>query len=73
MSGNQHLVPSLAKRGCRIVGTRDAKKEKRQKQPADWRLALEQIGRELRKVYRRPARLSRRLRAVVLRLERKTR
>jgi hypothetical protein len=47
-------------------------KKKTRKQPADWRFALEQIGRELRKVYRRPERLSRRLRAVILRLERKT-
>jgi hypothetical protein len=48
------------------------RKKKTQKQPTDWRFAVEQIGRELRKVYRRPQRLSRRLRAVMLRLERKT-
>jgi hypothetical protein len=46
-------------------------KKKIPKQSAEWRVTLEQIGRELRKVYRRPARLSRRLRAAVSRLERK--
>jgi hypothetical protein len=50
-----------------------ATKKKIQKQPAEWRFALEQIGRELRKVYRRPDRLSRRLRAAISRLERKKR
>jgi hypothetical protein len=36
-------------------------------------MALEQIGRELRKMYRRPQRLPRRLRALVTRLEPKSR
>jgi hypothetical protein len=48
-----------------------ATKKKIRKQPTEWRFALEQIGRELRKAYRRPERLSRRLRAVISRLERK--
>jgi hypothetical protein len=50
-----------------------ATKKKIQKQSAEWRFTLEQIGRELRKVYRRPDRLSRRLRAAISRLERKHR
>jgi hypothetical protein len=35
------------------------------KESADWRFILEQIGRELRKVYQGPERLPRRLRAAV--------
>jgi hypothetical protein len=45
--------------------------KKKQQQSGEWRFTLEQIGRELRKVYRRPERLSRRLRAAISRLERK--
>jgi len=37
----------------------------------EWRFAMEQIGRELGKIYRQPKRLPRRLRAVVTQLERK--
>jgi hypothetical protein len=36
---------------------------------SDWLSTMELIGRELRKVYRRPKRLTRRLRALVRRLE----
>jgi hypothetical protein len=43
--------------------------KKTQKQSADWRFTLEQIGRELRKVYQRPERLPRRLRAALAQLE----
>jgi hypothetical protein len=32
--------------------------------PSDWRFTIEQIGRELRKIYRHPQRLPRRLRAL---------
>ena len=39
--------------------------------PTEWRFAMEQIGRELGKIYRQPKRLPRRLRAVVTQLERK--
>ena len=39
--------------------------------PTDWRFTMEQIGRELGKIYRQPKRLPRRLRAVVTQLERK--
>jgi len=35
----------------------------------DWRLTMEQIGRELGKIYQQPKRLPRRLRAVVMQLE----
>jgi hypothetical protein len=48
------------------------RKKKTQKQSANWHFTFEQIGRELRKVYQRPERLSRRLRAVVTQLERAT-
>jgi hypothetical protein len=42
----------------------------RQKQkPSDWPFTMEQIGRELRKIYRRPERLPRRLRTLVRGLE----
>ena len=40
-------------------------------EPTDWRFAIEQIGRELGKIYRQPKRLPRRLRAVVTQLKRK--
>ena len=40
-------------------------------EPTDWRFAIEQIGRELGKIYRQPKRLPRRLRAVVTELKRK--
>ena len=42
-------------------------------EPTDWRFAIEQIGRELGKIYRQPKRLPRRLRAVVTELKRKVR
>jgi len=73
LSGNDHLVPALTEMGAEQsgFGPAMATKKKIQKQSAEWRFAMEQIGRELRKVYRRPERLSRRLRAVVSRLERK--
>jgi hypothetical protein len=35
----------------------------------DWRVTMEQIGRELGKIYRQPKRLPRRLRGVVMQLE----
>jgi hypothetical protein len=42
----------------------------RQKQkPSDWPSTMEQFGRELRKIYRRPEQLPRRLRALVTGLE----
>jgi len=37
--------------------------------PSDWPSTMEQIGRELRQIYRRAERLSRRIRALVRRLE----
>ena len=40
-------------------------------EPTDWRFAIEQIGRQLGKIYRQPKRLPRRLRAVVTQLKRK--
>jgi len=40
-------------------------------EPTDWRFTMEQIGQELGKIYQRPKRLPRRLRAVVMQLERK--
>jgi hypothetical protein len=40
-------------------------------EPTDWRSTMEQIGRELGKIYRQPKRLPQRLRAVVTQLERK--
>jgi len=40
-------------------------------EPTDWRFAMEQIGRELGRIYRQPKRLPRRLRAVVTELKRK--
>jgi len=40
-------------------------------EPTDWQSTMEQIGRELGKIYRQPKRLPRRLRAVVTQLERK--
>jgi hypothetical protein len=40
-------------------------------EPNDWRLAMDQVGRELRKIYRQPKRLPRRLRVLVTDLERK--
>jgi len=39
--------------------------------PTDWQFTMEQIGRELGKIYRRPGQLPPRLRAVVMQLERK--
>jgi len=42
-----------------------AMRPRRKDNPPDWRLAMEQIERELHKVYRRPERLPRRLRALV--------
>jgi hypothetical protein len=39
-------------------------------QPTDWRFTMEQIGRELGKIYREPKQLPRRLRGVVMQLER---
>ena len=44
---------------------------RKRNEPSDWRPTMEQIGRELGKIYRQPKRLPRRLRAVVTQLERK--
>jgi hypothetical protein len=46
--------------------------DRKKYEPSDWRFTVEQIGRELDKMYRRPARLPRRLRALLVRLERKS-
>src|SRR5262249_11889005 len=43
----------------------------KKREPTDWRFAIDQIGRELGKIYRQPKRLPRRLRAVVTELKRK--
>jgi hypothetical protein len=57
LSGNKHLVPSFGSlRGTeRMVPA--MRTRWRKDNPSDWRLTMEQIGRELRKVYRRPERL----------------
>lgn len=38
-------------------------------EPTDWQFTMEQIGRELGKIYRQPKRLPGQLRAVVIQLE----
>ena len=49
----------------------DAMRSGRKKdEPTDWQFTMEQIGRELGKIYREPKRLPRRLRGVVMQLER---
>jgi hypothetical protein len=56
ITGLGHQVPAMQTR--------------KKKQPSpDWPFTMEQIGRELREVYRRPERLTGRLRALVRRLE----
>ena len=40
-------------------------------EPTDWRFTMEQIGRKLGKIYQKPKRMPRQLRAVVTQLERK--
>ena len=42
---------------------------RQKRKPSDWPFTMEQIGRELRKIYRRPERLPRRLRTLVRGLE----
>jgi len=56
-----------------MFGARYMRSDRKRKtyEPTDWRLTMEQIGRELGKIYRRPKRLPRRLRAVITQLERK--
>ena len=44
---------------------------RKRNEQTDWRSTMEQIGRELGKIYRQPKRLPRRLRAVVTQVERK--
>jgi len=40
-------------------------------EPTDWRFTMEQIGQKLGKIYQKPKRMPRQLRAVVTQLERK--
>jgi hypothetical protein len=54
-----------------MVGARCMRSSRRKYEPTDWRFTMEQIGRELGKIYRQPKRLPRRLRAVLTQLERK--
>jgi hypothetical protein len=60
---------------CRYEGkafVAHAMQSRRKKyEPTDWRFTMEQIGQELGKIYRRPKRVPRRLRAVVMQLDRK--
>jgi len=39
-------------------------------EPTDWRFTMQQIGRELRKIYQQPKRMPQQLRVVVTQLER---
>jgi hypothetical protein len=58
-------------RGTKASGARAMQHRRKTIEPTDWRFTVEQIGRELGKIYRQPKRLPRRLRAVVTQLERK--
>jgi hypothetical protein len=58
-------------RGTKYFGARCMRSHRKKYEPTDWRLTMEQIGRELGKIYRQPKRLPRRLRAVLTQLERK--
>ena len=51
-------------RGIERVGAR-MRSGRKKYEPSDWRLTMEQIGRELGKIYRRPQRLPRRLRILL--------
>jgi hypothetical protein len=66
-------IPVTGKNELRTFRPTMQSNKKTQKESADWRFMLEQIGRELRKVYQCPERLPRRLRAAVAQLERKRR
>jgi hypothetical protein len=61
-SGNKTLVSIVAQH---------ASATQKKYQPNDWQLTMEQFGRELRKIYRQPKQLPRRLRVLVTGLERK--
>jgi hypothetical protein len=58
-------------RWYQAVGADVMQRRRKKYEPTDWRFTMEQIGQELGKIYRRPKRLPRRLRAVVMQLERK--
>jgi hypothetical protein len=68
LSGNALLVPTLDLRGTERMVPAMRTQNRKDDDPSDWRLTMEQIGRELRKAYGRPERLPRRLRALVTRL-----
>ena len=57
--------------GHQMVGVRCMPIPRKKYEPTDWRLTMEQIGRELGKIYRHPKRLPRRLRTALTQLERK--
>jgi hypothetical protein len=54
-----------------MIGARYMSGSRKKYEPTDCRFTMEQIGRELGKIYRQPKRLPRRLRAVLTQLERK--
>src|SRR5215468_5925463 len=57
--------------GTKTCGARIMLRRRKKIEPTDWSSTMEQIGRELGKIYRQPKRLPRRLRALVTQLERK--
>jgi hypothetical protein len=59
MSGNKLLSPQLP----------SMRAPPKKYQSYDWRQTMDQVGRELRKIYRQPKRLPRRLRVLVTELE----
>jgi hypothetical protein len=54
-----------------MIGARYMSGSRKNMSPTDWRFSMEQIGRELGKMYRQPKRLPRRIRAVLTQLDRK--
>jgi hypothetical protein len=57
--------------GHQAFGAHAMPSRRKRIEPTDWRFSMEQIGRELGKIYRQPKRLPQRLRAVVTQLEHK--
>jgi hypothetical protein len=53
--------------GHQAFGAHAMPSRRKRIEPTDWRFSMEQIGRELGKIYRQPKRLPQRLRAVAIR------
>jgi len=55
--GNDHSLPSLRTKSDNVSMAIAMQRRGKKSNPSDWRFTMEQIGRELGKVYRQPKRL----------------